>query len=443
MLHRLLRMEIDKRQVMRILYVVHDFLPHNVAGTEIYAFNLAREVSKRHDIHVFYNIDRDALPGTVVKGVYEGIPFSATVSSLGKYNEYAPTHREAFVIKTFEETLNTFSPDIVHFHHILHLTPQLLRIVHRRKIPIIFTLHDFWLLCHRTILRRKDGELCIKNGMIKCGKCHMDNTNTQQIVDRLLQALPNPKKLYWQLSSEASVLRYYFDGRIKEAKEIFRLVDLFISPSNFLRDVFIQHGLDPSKIIYSGNGMPEMRTVEFEKNSPKKRLQFGYMGGDHEAKGFQVLLRAFSGITAADLLVFGRVAESKQKAVSGVGASHIHFHGQVTGGEKELWLSRMDAMIVPSLSYETFSLVVHEAYMAGMPAIVSGIGALAEFVKNDVTGLHFKVGNSDDLREKILLLVQSPDRIDEMRKNLPRVKTIPENAVEMDTIYGRLAQGCK
>ncbi len=425
---------------MRILYVIHDFLPHNIAGTEVYAFNLAYEVSERHHVHAFYNIDQDALPGTVEKGIYKRIPFSATVGSLGQFNEYAPTHRESSVINAFEETLNTFSPDIVHFHHILHLTPRLLEIVHRRKIPIIFTLHDFWLLCHRIILMQKNGNLCIKNGMIKCGQCHFGGENKQKILDRLSQALPAPKRIYWQLSSEVPALRYYFGGRIKQAKEIFHLVNLFISPSNFLRDVFVDHGLDPSKIIFSKNGMPEMRT--FERQS-KNRLQFGFMGGDRKEKGLHVLLRAFSGITNADLHVFGRVAASIQKSVIGADVSHIHFHGQVTGEEKNRWFSLVDVMIVPSLWYETFSLVVHEAYMAGIPAIVSGIGALAEFVINGVTGLHFKVGNSDDLREKLFILVQNPHKLEEMRKNLPTVKTMQENAVELEAIYDRLVRDNK
>jgi glycosyltransferase involved in cell wall biosynthesis len=419
---------------MRILYVSHDFLPHVVAGTELSTFFLAKEIAKRREVRMFFNIDDEQGPGRMTVGVYDGLSFSAVSNPLEKYNDYAPLRRMDSVVDAFESVLREFQPQIVHFNHILHLAPQLVRITHEHGLPIIFTLRDFWLLCHQIGMSKANGMLCDKNGRIKCGLCRMDNLSNKTERWLKLSDLRNgARQTYWRLRPELREARYYFDGRFSECREIFDLVDLFICHSVFVREMFIKHGLSARKIICTPMGMPALRR---HKKQPADELQFGFMGGERHTKGLEILLKAFDGVPNAKLQVFGKVSEEKKAAVKqSHDVSNICFHGTVTGDAKEQALSQVDVFIIPSLFFETFSRVTQEAYQLGAPVIASNIGALPEYVRDGVTGLLFEAGNPDDLQKKIRYFVDNPSRVAEMGSRLPEVKSIEEHAAETEGIY--------
>jgi glycosyltransferase involved in cell wall biosynthesis len=423
---------------MKILYVIHDFLPDAVGGTELYTYYLSNEFSKKHEVRLFFNSDNSRENGFIVEGRYENVPFTAVRCDLLSYEEYAPYGKWQSINKCFHELLLSYKPDVVHFQHILHLTPDLVGIAKEHGLPVIFTLHDFWLLCHRVQMITKSRELCDTSKPIKCALCHYQHSDTGILNPDISYLRRNGvKQVYWAWLSKYHNFRYFRKGRFQEMHNIFEEVDLFISPSHFLRNKFIEHGLDPKKIIYSGNGLKKFMDMEKRKRDGRnERLRFGFMGGANPRKGARLLIEAFEGITGADLSIFGEITkEDKKKLLNGVNHQNVHFCGVVSGKEKEEAMSQIDVFVMPSIWYENSPLVIQEAYMIGAPVIVSNIGGMAESVKDGETGLHFKVGDPADLRAKMQWVIDNPRKVEEMRVKLPRVKSVEENAVELEGIY--------
>jgi glycosyltransferase involved in cell wall biosynthesis len=108
---------------------------------------------------------------------------------------------------------------------------------------------------------------------------------------------------------------------------------------------------------------------------------------------------------------------------------NIKFMGRYTDVREPY--SEMDVLVVPSICYESYSLVVREAFICKIPVIASDIGALPEAVQNGETGLLFQSGNPDDLYDKIKVIIENPRLIEAFKSNIKSVKTIQEQAKEI------------
>lgn len=102
--------------------------------------------------------------------------------------------------------------------------------------------------------------------------------------------------------------------------------------------------------------------------------------------------------------------------------------------------SEIDVLVVPSLWYENSPLVIHEAFATGTPVLVSGIGGMAELVADGRGGLTFTVGSVQDLAAKMQKLGEDGSLRAALAEKAPKVKTIEENAREVEEVYQRLAE---
>lgn len=419
---------------MRVLFVLHDFLETNVAGTELHTYYLAKYLQKTTEVHLFYNLEDRQQPLGVSHDYYEDLTVTRVNYPATSFNDYAPRDHRHLISQAFEDLLQKFKPDVVHFQHILHLAPELVSIAAQQNIPVVYTLHDFWLLCHQIKMLRKDHRLCRNNGALKCAQCHFENLD--QPLTSLFPVTSGLKMLYWRMIEEYRVFRYFSRDRFQETRAIFEAVDLFVSPSRFLRDIFIENGLPKEKITVVENGIP---TINIWPRSPSSHLRFGYIGGLNVEKGLHILLQAFASIDNAELRIYGVIDNNFARHLAdSVNNLNIHFCGPVTGTEKEQALSDLDVMIVPSIWYENAPLSILESYKVGCPVIASNIGGMAEFVIDGITGLLFKNGDANDLKIKLNNLIDNPSLINEFRNNLPQVRSVEDNARDIKSIYDML-----
>ncbi|KPL87259.1 hypothetical protein SE16_12215 [Ardenticatena maritima] len=111
-----------------------------------------------------------------------------------------------------------------------------------------------------------------------------------------------------------------------------------------------------------------------------------------------------------------------------------------TLNREHVWqtLSEVDVVLVPSLWYETYCFVAHEAFAAGRPVIASNLGVLAERVDHEVNGLLVEPGNIEAWREAMQRVVDDPTLLVRLREGIPSLKTIDEHAEEIIQVYTRL-----
>ena len=161
-----------------------------------------------------------------------------------------------------------------------------------------------------------------------------------------------------------------------------------------------------------------------------------------------MLLRAFRDLKMenAVLSVFGDFApyyehENYEKEIRELAdAPRIHLRGRYDNDRVAEVFAEIDALIVPSIWYENSPLAIHEAFLSRTPVITSDAGGMAELVEHEKSGLLFEMGDSVSLREAMARVAEEGGLLERLRKGIPRVKTIQEDAEEMMRRYRRFVR---
>jgi len=282
------------------------------------------------------------------------------------------------VREKFNRILTDFRPDIIHLNNIhSQLSPIIAQMGHNRGIPIVWTLHDYKLVCPAYLLlsKGKPCQLCLeKKWSVISEKCIKDNFIASFIA-------------YWEAS--------YWNST-----KLCKITDLFISPSNFLRGKMIQGGFDPGKIVVLNNFM-KSASITAEVNT--KEDYYCYIGRLSSEKGIETLLKAASGLPGYKLKIVG--TGQLEKAIHAFKENaNIEFVGFKSGDELNSILSGSRFLVIPSIWYENNPLSVLEALCMGIPVLGSDIGGIPELIIPDFNGMLFEAGNVTDLQDKIKYL---------------------------------------
>jgi len=417
---------------MKVLFVVHQFLPRHLAGTEVYTHSLARSLKDRgHEVSIYtreYGFFDEALrdenthyDGLNIKTVYFNSP-NRRLKWLRKfYNDFYNPLLE----RHFKKHINKTNPDIIHVQHLHGLSASFINAARKNRIPSVVTLNDYWFMCGTNQLLTKSLKICSGPFYgLKCPKCLMPTSN------RLVLSALYPIH---------SVLIFI---RMMYLKSLLNKVNLIIAPSFFLKDKFLDYGISESKIIFSDYGFNSGHMTHFEAKTGNT-LRFTFIGSIMPHKGVHVLIDAFNRLANknAELKVYGDSGYAPDyfetlKAIST--NQHIKFMGHFENNRVYEILAATDVLVVPSIWYENSPLTIHEAALAEVPVITSNIGGMAELVERFQNGLLFEVGIADDLYKKMKLLIDNRRLIKKLKGNPNAIKTIDENAKEIEVIYTRL-----
>lgn len=310
--------------------------------------------------------------------------------------------------------------DLVHLHNIYHhISPSILPTIKERGLPIVMTLHDYKLLCpnytfyHHGQIHEEDGRgwyfSCVRN------KCLNDS-----FLDSLLVTL-----------------EMIFHHKIKSIYE--KNVDLFIAPSQFVKDVFVRFGWDEQKIILLEHFLPLGFEIKDRATELPRERKFIYVGRLAPEKGVDKLIKYWvAHRIKATLDVFGDGPLLSDLKLWAKSQKNIVLHGRRDRADIYKNSDKYTAMIVPTEFYEPFGLVVLEAMANGLPIVASGRGALKGLIEKSQAGLIFSWNGANTLEEQL-------DKIDnrEYRENALRyIKKNhgPENYYhKLLEIYNRLA----
>jgi len=321
----------------------------------------------------------------------------------------------------FANMLRSVNPDVVHFHHYVHLGLELIGAVKRicPKAKIVLTLHEFIAICnHNGQMIKTNFRLCYKSSPRECSQCFPDKSPAD------------------------------FFLRERYIKLFFGMVDQFISPSHFLKERYVDWGLAANKIEVIENGQ-----VEAERIPPRPlaegevRGRFAYFGQINPYKGLDIVLEAFDKLPKkvkkqVSLDIFGSGLENqtpqfqeKVWTLINRNTKFIRLHGAYEQEELGRLMANIDWVIMGSVWWENSPLVIQEAFKYGRPMIVSNIGGMAEKVKDGVDGLHFRAGSGLDLAAKIENIVNQPSIWPEMHENLPKVASISAATADHIRLY--------
>lgn len=285
-------------------------------------------------------------------------------------------------------------PDIAHIHGIAHETsPSILPAIKAAGIPIVQTLHDYKLLCPNTSF--------ISHGEV-CERCKVHRYHNVVLHRCKRDSLP------------ASLLAGV-EMTVHKALRIYeRNVDVFIAPSEFLRDKLIEYGIR-TPIVHLPN------TVDVDSYEPcyTPENYFVYAGRLSEIKGVGTLLEAMQAVPQSRLYIAGQgeIEADLRTFADEHNITNVTFLGHLQAGELIPLVQRAAFAIVPSEWYENYSMAVIESLACGTAVIGARIGGIAEQVRDGWNGLLFEPGNARDLAEKIRCLLAHPERAVEMGRN--------------------------
>jgi glycosyltransferase involved in cell wall biosynthesis len=418
--------------------VIHYFILFGVGGSEYYAYYLCKELSKNHDVIIFFTTSEDGNKGSVLKGDYDGIAYWALKKDRMSYSH--PFHdRNRWVEEEFTKVVEQFKPDIIHFQHLINLSFKLPSLAKQRGIPSCMTLHDFWFLCPRTIFLTAELKLCTNHSPRNCLDClegDIEYYPERSKVNGLWRTVKEEIKKVLNCAKKTTVLFSLALWRPYWIKKVFKDVDLFIAPSQFLLEKYVHNGIDREKIALLRHGFNK-DDFSGVRAACSPKMRFGFVGTIRAHKGIYLLIDAFNKITGnAELKIYGRVTSAlledlKKRIVN----PNIHIMGELHKEDKRKAFSEIDVLIVPSICYENSPLTISEAFLSKIPVITSNIGGMAELVKDGEYGFTFPVGNAEQLQEKIQLFINDPELRDNLAANLPEVNDIKTHAKELVNMY--------
>ncbi len=393
---------------MRILQVIHGYPMRYNAGSEVYTQTLAQALAERHDVHVF---TREENPFGADYALREDFDADDPRVRLHIVNmpRFRDRYRHGGVDARFGQVLDQVQPDVVHVGHLNHLSTSLLGEAAVRGLPVVFTLHDYWLMCPRgqfmQMFPEAPGQLwaaCDGQDDEKCAR---------RCYTRYFSGAPG---------EEESDVDYWTDWvgrRMAHVRAMSDHVDAFLAPSRYLLDRFQRDfGLPEAKLRYLDYGFDRQRLVGRERVAGEP-FTFGYIGTHIPAKGIDRLLRAFGQLKGdARLRIYGRPRGQDTAALQAIAAA---LPGEA--GDRVEWLpeyrnqdivtevfNHVDAIVVPSVWVENSPLVIHEAQGAGVPVITADAGGMAEYVRHEENGLLFRHRDDEELARQLQRLAADP-----------------------------------
>jgi glycosyltransferase involved in cell wall biosynthesis len=282
--------------------------------------------------------------------------------------------------------LNAVRPDIAHLQSIhAHITPSVIHELAAHQVPIVWTLHDYKLICPNTHL--------LAHGSI-CEACRGG-----AFYHALLKRC---KK-----SSRAASAVVTAEAYLHRALRITRLVHRFVSPSRFLIDKFAEFGWSRSRLVHIRNFLEHRHFIQ---ERAAERGYVLYLGQVEPWKGLRHLLDAMERLPGTELRVAGEGSDRTtcERLVAERGLSNVRFLGRLSMYQVQEAIDGSSVGVVPSVCYENCPYTVMEFMAAGKPVVASNLGGIPELVEDGKTGFLVPPGDSAYLARSIGELIEKP-----------------------------------
>lgn len=315
-------------------------------------------------------------------------------------------------------------PDIIHIHTLMGLHREFIEVAKELNIKIVYTSHDFFGICSRTILF-KNGEVCRNDHC--CRDCNYCNRNALSLKEiKFLQS-----SLYRKIKNSSLVTKLRKVNRSRNDKKeiVYEKKEIKLKNYEYLRNYYIEmfrqidcihFNSQLTKKVYSNYfTLPDNRVISLShkdilnrkqgKKVKDNKFRFLYLGPAKTYKGFNFLMDVLDELYREipgdfELQIFTHT-ELKRPYLKKICESY-------TSEDLEEIFKNGDILIAPSQWYETFGFTVLESLSYNTPVIVSSHVGAKDIIDN--CGYIYEANNKADL---LSTLKRSIDNINELNIN--------------------------
>lgn len=372
----------DPDRRLRICMLTTFYPPFSFGGDAMGVQRLAAAFARRgHSVTVVHDVDAYlSLNGGIEPAAVAPIPGVEVVSLRSKLGVISPLLTQQLGRPVVHggrlRALLGEGFDVTFFHNVsLVGGPALLR---EGRGVTLYEAHEHWLVCPTHVLWRYGRELCDARDCLRCTLSYH-----------------RPPQL-WRWTG-------YLERQLDH-------VDAFIAKSSFSRDKHHEFGFEPDMEVIP-YFLPEEAVPAGTGDiaaSPHDRPFFLFVGRLEKIKGLDDVIPSFSGTDGPDLLIAGDGEYAASLHALAHDMPRVHFLGRVPSEKLSSYYTHALALIVPSVCFETFGIILIEAFRQGTPVIARRLGPFPEIVDEAGAGLLFET--RVELEAAMREMAEFPDR---------------------------------
>ena len=376
---------------LKFLHLTTFYPPYSFGGDAMFIYRLAHALGDAgHEVDIIHCIDSYHLQHPAEPPInFPGHPKVATHGLRSGFGWLSPLLTQQsgspyLKQKQIHAVLSKKRFDVIHYHNISLLGPRVLALDSDGTQAIkMYTSHEHWLICPMHVLWKFNSHPCEKPECIRC----------------MIMAKRPPQ--LWRYTEQ-------LEGASRH-------VDQFISPSRFTARMHSERGF-PQPLVHLPGFIDR---VDRDWKRPGLRTQekpyFLFVGRLEPIKGLQTLIQIWERVSDVDLLVAGTGTYEPELRKLAASNNRIRFLGPVSQSELGALYFYALACIVPSITYETFGMVIIESFARKTPVIVRDLGALPELVHDSNGGFVYR--NDEELLAALDRIHTSPKLRSELGEN--------------------------
>lgn len=357
--------------LLNFLHLTTFYPPYSFGGDAMYIYRLAHALGDEgHHVDVVHDVDAYHLQHPAEPEIR--LPEHPNVHRHelhSKYGALSPflthqTGRPVLKMGLISNLMREHSYDVIHYHNISLLGPTILSISQTnpgqvfQKPVKLYTTHEHWLVCPNHVLWKYNKRACEKAQCLPC----------------ILQARRPPQA--WR-----------YTGLLKRSS---RHVDRFLSPSRFTARMHADRGF-PYPVHHLPYFIPPADQDWQNPGSPPHPTPYClFVGRLEKIKGIHTLIDIWKDVKGCDLIIIGSGTQETELRNLSAGNPRIIFTGPLPQKELGRYYYHAIATLVPSLTYETFGIIIVESFARKTPVIVRDLGALPEIVTESGGGFIYK-----------------------------------------------------
>jgi len=470
---------------MRIL-IIGDY-PGFSGGVTNYTRPMAEELAKSNEVFYLYNnsrLGKYVLGGPRIKKIKSDHNYViyelVNGKGLEKNYDQLLTDVDHWFDSKFVEIIKESQPEVIHINEIFGFSSNIIAIAKKFNIKVVVTVHEYWWLCPHRVMVDFNRKICEgPNDMQKCSFCvnqKLKSYNSRRIKSRYIlknqfsllhkflqfvkRSVPHhseapkpddlaflsiPYKNYNNISLEKQL-----KTRLEKNIEALNSCDKIICVSEDVKMILSRYGVSPGRLIvqHIGSTIAD-QVIVHTKKMDENNIIFGFIGGIGYYKGVHQLVEAFTMLPDAYkqktfLKLYGKYDENylstiketilKKEAYS----EHVIFYGRYSQNEIEKITNSIDIMVLPSLCADTAPQTIFESFSCQIPIIAPKIGGFPDFIKDDINGLIYNSGSVESLKDKLIYIIDNPQKIKSYRERIPKLKSISQNSEELVDLFKSL-----